>query len=155
MSFQTCVLQIHSSSEHKLRYFWWNPRALSKAQKGSKDIVKIVHVTSVVQPQFYTEENTLLKSLFVFSLCTKSFLVASSNYGWSTDVTWTILTMSLLPFWALNMWVLLLSMEGQKAFGFHEKYLNLCSEDEWMSYGFGMTWHFWVNYPFKRYCPLK
>ncbi len=24
-----------------------------QAQKGSKDIIKIVHVTSVVQPQFY------------------------------------------------------------------------------------------------------
>ncbi len=48
-------------SEHKLRYFWRNPRAFLpcidssstttfNAQKGSKDIVKIVHVTSVVQP---------------------------------------------------------------------------------------------------------
>ncbi len=52
---------IHSYSEHKLRYFWWNPRAFwpcidrnstegFKAQKGSKDIIKIVHVTLVVQP---------------------------------------------------------------------------------------------------------
>ncbi len=52
---------LRSSSEHKLRYFWWNPRAfwpsidskdptMIKVQKGSKDIVKIVHVTSVVQP---------------------------------------------------------------------------------------------------------
>ncbi len=52
---------LRSSSEHKLRYFWWNPRAFwpsidsnatdtFKAQKGSKDIGKIVHVTSVVQP---------------------------------------------------------------------------------------------------------
>ncbi len=49
-----------SSSEHKLRYFWWNLRALwpsidSKdiftinAQKRSKDISKIVHVRSGVQ----------------------------------------------------------------------------------------------------------
>ncbi len=48
----------------KLIYFWWNPRAFwpcidinttdtFKAQKGSKDIIKIVHVTSVVQPLFY------------------------------------------------------------------------------------------------------
>ncbi len=47
---------LHSSSEHKLRNFWWNPRAfwpcvdsntttMIKARKGSKDIVKIVHVT--------------------------------------------------------------------------------------------------------------
>uniref|UniRef100_A0A671LS96 Inter-alpha-trypsin inhibitor heavy chain H3-like n=1 Tax=Sinocyclocheilus anshuiensis TaxID=1608454 RepID=A0A671LS96_9TELE len=44
--------------------------------------------------------------------------------------------MSLLPFWALNLVVPLLSMEGQKALGFHQKYLSLCSEDEQKSYGF-------------------
>ncbi len=38
--------------------------------------------------------------------------------------------MSLLPFWALNSVVALLSIEGQKALGFHQTYLNLCSEDE-------------------------
>ncbi len=38
--------------------------------------------------------------------------------------------MSLLPFWALNVVVPLRSMQGQKALGFHQKYLNLCSEDE-------------------------
>ncbi len=48
----------------------------------------------------------------------------------ATDVTWTILTMSSLPFWALKVVVVLLSMEGQKALRFHQKYLNLCSEDE-------------------------
>ncbi len=52
------------------------------------------------------------------------------------DVIWTILTMSLLPFWALNMVVALLSMQGQKSLGFHQKHLNLCSKDE-LSYGFG------------------
>ncbi len=41
--------------------------------------------------------------------------------------------MSLLHFWALNVSVVLLSKQGQKALGFHQKYLNLCSEDE--SYG--------------------
>uniref|UniRef100_A0A8C2E5G3 CBM21 domain-containing protein n=1 Tax=Cyprinus carpio TaxID=7962 RepID=A0A8C2E5G3_CYPCA len=50
-----------------------------------------------------------------------------------------ILLMSLLPFWALNMVVTLLSMEGQKALRFHQKYLNLCFEDERRSCGFGMT----------------
>ncbi len=35
-------------------------------------------------------------------------------------------TMSLKPFWDLNALVELLSMQGQKAFGFHKKYLNLC-----------------------------
>ncbi len=35
--------------------------------------------------------------------------------------------MSLLTFCALNVSVPLLSMEGQKALGFHQKYLHLCS----------------------------
>lgn len=35
-----------------------------------------------------------------------------------------------------NISVALLSMTDQKALGFH---LNLCSEDEWSSYGFGTT----------------
>ncbi len=38
--------------------------------------------------------------------------------------------MSLLPFWALKVVVALLSMQGQKALGFHQKYLHLCSELE-------------------------
>ncbi len=38
--------------------------------------------------------------------------------------------MSLLHFWALNVVAALLSMEGQKALGFHQNYLNLCSKDE-------------------------
>ncbi len=40
---------------------------------------------------------------------------------------------------ALNMVVALLSMQGQKAFEFHQTYLNLCSEDEQRSCGFGTT----------------
>ncbi len=61
--------------------------------------------------------------IFVF-MHTKSIPVAS-HYSWTTDVTWT-----LLPFWALSVTVLLLSMQGQKALRFHQKYLNLCFEDE-------------------------
>ncbi len=33
----------------------------------------------------------------------------------------------------------LLSVEGQKALRFHQKYLNLCSEDERRADGFGTT----------------
>ncbi len=43
---------------------------------------------------------------------------------------WTISTMSLLPFWVLNASVALLSMQGQKALGFHQNYIHLCSVDE-------------------------
>ncbi len=53
--------------------------------------------------------------------------------------------MSLLPFWALNVSVALLSMQSQRVLGFHQKYLNLCFEDEWSSNMFGMTWG-WVIY---------
>ncbi len=51
------TLDLRSSLEHKLRYlmklraFWpSNVTDMIKTQKGSKDIIKIVHVTSVVQP---------------------------------------------------------------------------------------------------------
>ncbi len=61
MSFQTHKWNLPSSLEHQEIYFWWNPRAFwpcidsnvtttFKAQKGSKNIIKIVHVTSMVQP---------------------------------------------------------------------------------------------------------
>ncbi len=36
----------------------------------------------------------------------------------------------LLPFWALNVSVPMLSMEGQKALGLNQKCLHLCSKDE-------------------------
>jgi len=55
------------------------------------------------------------------------------------EVTWTILMMSLLPFWALQVVIALLSMGDQKALGFHQKYLNLGSKDEQRSYGFETT----------------
>ncbi len=35
--------------------------------------------------------------------------------------------------------------EGQRALGIHKQYLNLCSEDERRSHGFGMTWRWVVN----------
>ncbi len=74
---------------------------------------------------------------------TKIILGSSWNWGWTTDVAWTILTMSLLPFGGLNVSVVLLSLQGQKAIVFLQKYLNLCSKDEQRSYRFGTTWR-WV-----------
>ncbi len=47
--------------------------------------------------------------------------------------------MSLLRFWTLSLVVPLCSMQGPKALGINQKYLNLCSEDEQSSYGFGTT----------------
>ncbi len=57
----------------------------------------------------------------------------------TTDFTWTVLTMSLLPFWGLNVVVPLLSMQGQKVLRFHQKYLNLCYKDKKRCYRFGTT----------------
>ncbi len=51
----------------------------------------------------------------------------------------------LEPFWALKVSVVLLSMQGQKALGFHKKYINLHTEDEQGSYGFGTTWGWVIN----------
>ncbi len=42
----------------------------------------------------------------------------------------------LNTFWALNVVAALLSIEDQKAIGFHQKYLNLCSENKRRSYEF-------------------
>ncbi len=63
-----------------------------------------------------------------------------SAYIRTTDVTWIILMMSLLRFWALIVLGSLLSMEGQRALGIHQKYLDLCSENKQRSYGLGTTW---------------
>ncbi len=55
-----------------------------------------------------------------------------------TDVLATFLSVG-------NISVALLSTQGQRALGFHQKYLNLCSEDEQRSYGFGITWGRVIN----------
>ncbi len=65
--------------------------------------------------------------------------------------------MSLLHFWTFNVSVALLSMQGQKALRFNQKYLNLCSDEERRSYRLETTcgWainetnHFGVNYTFN------
>ncbi len=53
--------------------------------------------------------------------------------------------------------VTLLSMQGQKTLGFHQKYLNLCSEDEWKSCGIGTKWEWviqWQNFNFWGNCSI-
>ncbi len=66
--------------------------------------------------------------------------------------------MSFLHFCALIVVGLLLSMQGQKALRFHQKYINLCSEDERRSCWFGMTWGWVINdriYIFRWTIPLS
>ncbi len=79
-----------------------------------------------------------LRESFLYAKKTKITLF--KNYGWTTDVAWTILLMSLLPLWALNVVVPLRSID----FLDFIKYLNLCSWDERRSYRFGSTWG-WVK----------
>ncbi len=80
----------------------------------------------------------LNKVTFVF-FAHKKYSHSVIKWRLNTDVAWTILTKSLLRFLAL------LSMQGQKALGFHQKYLNLCFENEWRSYWFGTTWLWVIN----------
>ncbi len=104
-----------------------------------------VHPSSTSERRLLHQYKKLLnKVIFVFfahKKYSRSFIKLRLN----TDVAWTILTMSLLRFWALNMVVALLSMQGQKALGFHQKYLNLCFENERRSNWFGTTWRWVIN----------
>ncbi len=136
--------------QHKLRYYWWNPRAFWPC------IDSLEYFLSTKKTKIMTLFNNFFSSMSVFNRCpreyhcnvflhSKSILVGSQNYCWTTDATWIILTMSLLCFWALNVLVSLLSLEDHKVLGFYQKYLNLCSEDEWKSHGVGTTWGRIIN----------
>ncbi len=66
-----------------------------------------------------------------------------TSRGTLADVTCTVY---LCPYCVSGPWTCpLLSMEGQRALGSNQKYLNLCSEDERRSYGFGVTWGWVIN----------
>ncbi len=56
-------------------------------------------------------------------------------------------------FLGLEVVVMLLFMQGQKALGFHQKYLPLCSEDEQRSYA-EFTWHDFKNHRITAVCTL-
>ncbi len=84
--------------------------------------------------------------LLLFSLRTKSILVASWNYSWKTDVTWTVLPMSLLRFWTWERCSCIAVYGGSESSQILSKiYLNLCSEDERRSYRFGTTGGWVIN----------
>ncbi len=215
-------LDLRSFSKHKLRYFWWNPRAfwpcidsnattMFKAQKRSKDIVKIVHATSVFNRNFMK-----LREYFLCAKKTKITLFNNFLYWWRslrsdvelgctavclqaeectvlhTHASWycceresktdteekkLLNKVIIFVFFVhktysccfinlkLNHWChmdyfngvfttflglecgnsVAVYMQGQKALGFHKKYLNLCSEDERRCYGFGTTWGWVIN----------
>ncbi len=91
-----------------------------------------------------TEEKKLLNKIFFFFSHKKyspSFIKLQLNHWCYMDYFNNVLTMFL----AFERLITLLSMQGQKALGFHQKYLNLYSEDEQRSYGFGTTWGWVIN----------
>jgi len=67
--------------------------------------------------------NCWIKSLFLFCFCAQKVFSSLHN----------IKVEPLLP------------MCGSDTLGFHQKYLNLCSEDERRSYGCGTTWGWVIN----------
>ncbi len=76
-----------------------------------------------------TEEKKLLNNYFCFFAHknnSRRFIKLMLKHWFHMDYFNDVRT----TFLALNVVVALLSMQGQKALGFHQKYLNLCSEDE-------------------------
>ncbi len=81
--------------------------------------------------------------LFFFE--NKTILVASQNYGWTPDVTWIILPISLLRFWTWEHFSCVAVYGGSESSQIKTKTSNLCSENERRSYGFGMTSGWVIN----------
>ncbi len=71
------------------------------------------------------------KKLFLFSLHTKSILVALIKFRLNHWWRWTILTMSFNIFWTLTVLFIWQSMGQSQASLFHPKYLKNVSEDGW------------------------
>ncbi len=65
-----------------------------------------VFMNNMHLPLLVNKEQHIRVLLKNASSCVSSstiMLVDSQHYGWTADVTWTILTISLQPFWGLNM----------------------------------------------------
>ncbi len=71
--------------------------------------------------------NKVILVFFVHKKHSRSFIKLRLNHSCHS---WTILLMFLIHFWILNVVGPLLSMEGQKALRFNQKYLILFSVDE-------------------------
>ncbi len=91
-----------------------------------------------------SEKNSWIKSLFLFSLCTKRILVASQNWSWATDVTWTVLPMSL--FLGLGTFQLCCGLWRVRKLSDFIKNILICVP----KMNEGILGNFGVNYPFKN-----
>ncbi len=93
-----------------------------------------------------TEEKTLLNKVVIFVFFahkkySRSFITLRL-YHWChmdyfNDVLTTFLGLQRVSFLAVY--------GGSESSRFLQKYLNLCSEDEWKSYRFGTTWGWVIN----------
>ncbi len=122
--------------KHIITIIWFHLKGIVHPKMKILSLITHPHVVPNLKDLCSSSEH---KIFFAHKKYSCSFIKLRLNHWW------TILMMSLLPFWALNVEVVLLSMEDQKALGCHQKYLNLCSEDEWKSYLFGMTWWWVIN----------
>ncbi len=93
----------------------------------------------------FTEKKKLLNKVilvyFAHKKYTHSFITLLLNHWCHMDYFNDTLT----TFLGLEVVVTLLSMQGQKTLGFHQKYLNVCSEDKQRSYRFGTKWGWVIN----------
>ncbi len=88
------------------------------------------------------ETNCWIKSYFYF-LCIQKYSCSFVKLRLNPWCHMDYFTDLLEPrFWTLIVWGSLLSM---RALGVHQKYINLCSEDERRSHGFRTTWG-WIIY---------
>ncbi len=88
--------------------------------------------------------NGWIKSLFLFCCTHKyshSFITSRLNHWCHMDYFNDVLT----TFLNLECGCCITSYACQNALGFYQKYLNLCSEDEQRSYGFGTAWMWVIN----------
>ncbi len=141
-------------------------------QKRSKEISKIILVSSGVQPSFYTatrilfihKEITTNKITTLFNNCPPIVPFWRESTEHKQHIRFCVRCTRRISCFRLNQCVTLivvitlLSMEDKRALRIHQKYLHLCSEDDRRSYGLGTIWGwvinyiiyiFWVNYPFK------
>ncbi len=131
------VFNLHdlcSSSEHKLRYFWLNLRALCPSHRQQKQyflfIYLFINILCAKNTITIYSAILLVEWIFVFFVHKKYFCsfvklwLNSWCQDYFTDVLATLLDLGTFQL-CCCLW------EGQRALGLHQKYLNLCSEDEW------------------------
>ncbi len=96
-----------------------DPRCAAACLQSSKETHACVVVLLWTCVEIWHEREEIVEQSHYFCfLCTQIVFSYLHKLRLNTDVTWAILTMSLLPFWVLNVSVALRSMQDQKALRF-------------------------------------